>query len=87
MSDIRVIRGNVERVIDDSLLDSFKEQGYKTVDEYLGKNEEKDTESVSALNVDLKDLTADKLKEMAKERGLTGYSSLTKEELIAVLSK
>lgn len=87
MAEVRVIRGNIERVIDDSLLDSFKNQGYKTINEYLGKNEEKNTESVSALNVDLKDLTADKLKEMAKERGLTGYSSLTKEELIAVLSK
>ena len=84
MATIRVIRKNVERVIDDSLLDSFKEQRYETIDEYLGKNEEQDP---VALNVDLKDLTADKLKDMAKEKGLTGYSSLTKEELIAVLSK
>jgi len=31
------------------------------------------------------DLTVNELRESAKERGITGYSTLNKEELIAVL--
>ncbi|MGI6329275.1 MAG: Rho termination factor N-terminal domain-containing protein [Bacilli bacterium] len=37
--------------------------------------------------IDLSSLTVLELKEMAKEKGLVGYSKLKKQELIDVLNK
>ncbi|PKG42475.1 50S ribosomal protein L21 [Psychroflexus sp. MES1-P1E] len=50
------------------------------------KKEEKNAEANEA-NPDLSEHTVAELKEMAKEKGLEGYSALKKAELIELLSK
>lgn len=80
---IHVIKDNVERIIKDDKLDFYKAKGYKVIENI--KNDEVIVKSSE--NADFSKMTVPQLKELAKERNVEGYSSLNKEELLAVLKQ
>ena len=70
-------RMNVVKVTnDDDVRDRLVAQGFKLL-------EDKKDSSENNIN----QLTVEKLKELAKEKGLEGYSKLSKDELIKLLEK
>lgn len=71
------MKGNVERVAEtQAQIENYLLKGFKPLDTVP---ESKETEkNLSKMNVT-------ELKERAKEKGIEGYSSLTKEELLSVL--
>lgn len=74
-----LIKGNVERVSENpATIEQLKREGY----EILGEKEEKSSES---LKMDITAFTVAELKELAKEKGLTGCSVLNKEQLLKAL--
>lgn len=78
---MRLIRGNVEREVTDTAVaeklikDGFKQIEERTVDAVPSENKKKD----------LEEMTAEELKALAKEKGLSGVSSLAKKELLEIL--
>lgn len=78
---MRLIRGNVEREVTDTAVaeklikDGFKQIEEGTVEAVPSENKEKN----------LEEMTAQELKALAKEKGLSGVSSLAKKELIEIL--
>ena len=78
---MRLIRGNVEREVTDTAVaeklikDGFKQIEEGTVDAVPSENKKKD----------LEEMTAGELKALAKEKGLSGVSSLAKKELLEIL--
>ena len=62
----------------------YKEQGYIPY-EVPEETEKEGQEEDNAEIPDLDDMKMDELKALAKEKGIKGFSSLTKDELLAVL--
>lgn len=77
---IKMIKGNVERIAaNKEQASKLKEKGFKYLSGEPTKQEEvKIIKSYSEMSLE-------ELKAAAKEKGLTGYSSLRKDDLIIIL--
>ena len=72
-------RGNVERIVNnEAAIAKLKKEGFVEVEKRAQTPAEKEA-------VDIASMKVDDLKILAKEKGIEGYSGLTKAELMAVL--
>jgi hypothetical protein len=70
-----LIKENVERITDSPrAIALLKAKGYKEI-----------TKSVNESSINLQELSKDELKTLAKEKGLEGCASFTKDQLLEVL--
>lgn len=81
---MRVIRENVEREVDASKCEQLLKDGYKLV-ETSGDSKKESSEAAVKVSGDIDNMSLAELRAVAKERGLSGYSSLSKDELLSVL--
>jgi len=79
---MRLIKGNVERIVENEAKAArLKSDGFKDL------SEPEVHEDGGAGAVDITSMNVTQLKALAKEKGLEGYSSLTKEELLEILKE
>lgn len=81
---MRVIKENVEREVDASKCEQLLKDGYKLV-ETSGDSKKESSEAAVKVSGDIDNMSLAELRAVAKERGLSGYSSLSKDELLSVL--
>ena len=81
---MRVIRENIEREVDASKCERLLKEGYKLV-ETSGDSKKRSPEAAAEIPGDIDNMSLAELRTVAKERGLSGYSSLSKDELIGIL--
>lgn len=87
---MRLIKGNVERIVEDQvkaeklIADGFKElSSVETVQsETLAEPENSPDREKN-----LEDMTVPELKALAKEKGIDGFSSLNRDDLLSVLKE
>lgn len=73
-----LIRGNVERMAtDEALVEKLERDGFRAVGGAPKQSQEEEKP--------LAKMKVDELKALAKEKGVEGANSLTREELLAVL--
>ena len=76
---MRLKRGNVEREADGIKAEQLLKDGFERVETVRAQSPEASTKK------ELSEMTAEELKELAKEKGISGASALTKAELQEVL--
>ena len=81
---MRVIRDNVEREVDASECEQLLKDGYKLV-ETSGDSKKESSEVAAEVSRDIDNMSLAELRAVAKEKGLSGYSSLSKDELLSIL--
>ena len=76
---MRLKKGNVEREADGIKAERLLNDGFTRVEAVKMQSPEVSNKK------DLSEMTAEELKNLAKEKGLTGVSSLAKADLLAIL--
>lgn len=76
---MRLKRGNVEREADGIKAEQLLKDGFERVETVRAQSQE------VSVKKDLSEMTAEELKNLAKEKGISGVSALTKAELQEVL--
>jgi hypothetical protein len=85
---MRLIKGNVERIVEDQVkAGKLKADGFKELDAIVEVREETITGAEAHIEPGkkLEDMTVPELKNLAKEKGIEGSSSLNKGDLLSVL--
>ncbi len=77
---MRLIRKNVEREAVGSAAEKLISDGFTRMEET-----KPDTVPEEKADKNIEDMTVEELKTLAKEKGLTGVSSLAKADLLAIL--
>jgi hypothetical protein len=87
---MRLIKGNVERIVEDQVMTAkLVADGFKELAEAreVETENQAEPENPPEPEKNLEDMTVPELKALAKEKGIEGASSLSKEDLIAVLKE
>ena len=87
---MRLIKGNVERIVEDDVKASkLIADGFKELGEAMEIESEKQAEPEIPPDPEknLENMTVPELKALAKEKGIEGTSSLSKDDLLAVLKE
>lgn len=76
---MRFIRGNVEREADGVEAERLLKKGFKQIEGAAEPAPSAESKK------ELKDMTAEELRELAKEKGMSGVASLSKKDLMDIL--
>lgn len=78
---MRLIKGNVERIAtSEQKIARLKTDGFELIGNAVAEPQENPVKSAL-----LDGMTIQELKALAKEKGMEGYSGLTKDQLLAIL--
>lgn len=85
---MRLVKGNVERIVEDQVkANRLKADGFKELDavDVVQSDALPGSEIPTEAEKNLDDMTVPELKALAKEKGIDGFSSLNREDLLSVL--
>ena len=85
---MRLVKGNVERIVEDQVkANRLKTDGFKELEavDAVQSDALPGSETPTEAENNLDDMTVPELKALAKEKGIDGFSSLNREDLLSVL--